>query len=337
MTDHPPLALEHHTVTTPDGWTLELRRGRGPDGPSRGMPVLFIHGYGMNAHLFHAHPTGPSFFDVLMAHGLDPWAVDLRGTRSSRAPHAWSRVKLADIAFRDVPASIDRVRQVTGRDRIHAIGVSLGGGALYAHVGRDTHHIDRLVTMGSPLVWQDRGPVLWTFGALGPALGQLPLRGTASAARAALPLARRLGPKAVGFYVNPEITDTLNPETLLRTIEDPHPDVSASLSRWIRQRHLVLDGHHVTRGLRAFDRPTFVVYAEGDGVCPVAAARAALDHTGGPVDALSIDDGPHRVSHVDLFAAHFAPDRVFPPVARWLAGPAPTLQPARPRPRESHG
>ncbi len=329
------LAIEHHTVTTPDGWTLELRRGRGANGPVNGMPVLFVHGYGMNAHLFHAHPTGPSFFDVLMEHGLDPWAVDLRGTKTSEAPHAWSAVRLADIAFKDVPASIDHVRAVTGRDRIHAIGVSLGGGALYAHVGRDAHHIDRLVTMGSPLVWQDRGAVLWTFGALGPALSRIPLRGTTQAARAVLPLARRLGPKAVGFYVNPEITDTLHPETLLRTIEDPHPDVSASLSRWIRQRHLVLAGHHVTHGLKAFGRPTLAVYAEGDGVCPPAAARAVLDYTGGPVDTLAIDDGPNRVSHVDLFAAHFAPERVFPPVARWLAGPEPTLQPAATRPRGS--
>lgn len=315
----PPFHVLQGHLTTPDGWTLLLRRGvraGAASQPRRGPPVLLVPGFAMNTSIFAWHPTGPSFLEHLLDAGFDPWTVDLRGSSTSRVGKR--AAALQDMAFVDIPATLDHIAQVTGYDRVHAIGCSLGGALLYAHVGRDAHRIDRLATMGSPLVWQDRTLVLEVFSRLGPLLSRVPVVGSRPAARLALPVLRLLLPDLLGFYLNPRITDTRDSRRLSDTVDDPVPAVSHHLSQWIKGGHLELDGHHVTDGLASFDRPLLVVYAEGDGVVPPQVARSVATCVRGPVELLKVDDADHRVSHVDIFLADFVHDRVYDPIAAWL-------------------
>ena len=314
-----PGRIEPHAIVTPDGWRLRATRAVPAQGPAGGPPVLFVPGYGMNGHIFHHHPSGTPFAEVLRRQGFDPWSVDLRGTASSTPPGRRPRPQLADQAFVDLPAVLDHIARTTGHERVHAIGCSLGGAMLYAHAGRDVHRIDRLVTMGSPLVMTPDTFALRAFGRLGPALARVPVRGTRTLARLGLPIVARAAPGALWFYMNPRLIELSDPSVLAQTVEDPWPDISAGLSRWIRHGSMVLDGHDVTLGLRGFERPLLVVYAAEDGVCPPRAALTALDATGGPAAALRVahPDGPVR--HADLFAARFVPETVFPEVGRFLA------------------
>lgn len=311
------LVLERETLTTPDRWRLSLTRMRSPD-RAPGPPVLMVPGYGMNAFAFRFHPTGRSLMGALVRAGLDPWAVDLRGTRSSRPPRDNAPVRLADQAFQDIPAVLDHIAAVTGYDRVHGIGCSLGGAMFYAYVGAMSHRIDRLVTMGSPLVWTDRTWLLRAFTHLGPVLGRVPLRGTRPLARFALPVVGKLAPGLLSVYLNPRITDIGQPAELSRTVEDPCPDINVQLSTWLRQGHLVLDGHHVTEGLSQFDRPLLLLHAREDGVCPPSAARAAAAAVGGPVEVMEIAHPEHRVSHVDIFVGEHVHHAVYAPVSRFL-------------------
>ncbi len=317
-------------VTTSDGWSLEVTRGvpEIPMGDDRHRPpVLFVPGYGMNAHLFHHHPSGPSFAEVLYAQGFDPWSVDLRGTRSSRAPSPRSRPRLADQAFRDLPAVLDHVAERRGVARVHAIGCSLGGALLYAHGGRDAHRIDRLVTMGSPLVMVADTAILRALAAIGPLAARVPVRGTRPLARIALPWVARVAPEALSFYLNPALIDLARPARLVQTVEDPSPTINVAMSAWARDGRLRLDGHDVTEGLSAFDRPLLVTYAAEDGVCVPRAALTAVEATGGPVEVLRVDHPDGAVRHADLFIARFAPTGVFPSVAAFLRGAVSDAQP----------
>ena len=306
------------TVRTDDGWMLPLARGIDPD-RAPGRPVLFVPGFGMNSHIFRFHPRGRSFMAHLLDHGLDPWSVDLRGQSTTTAPGKRAAIRLADHAFSDLPAAIDHIAQVTGFDRVSAIGCSLGGTLLYAYAGRGPHRLDRLVTMGTPLTWTETSAVVRSFARLGPVLGRMPkLRGTRGMARVGLPLASRVARRPLGVYLNPELTHTGPAWQLSRTVEDPEPRVQAALAAWIRDGHMRLDGHDVTAGLRSFDRPLLVVAGHADRICPPSAALAALDHATGPKRSLIVGSDAERVAHADLFIADLAPERIFPPVARFL-------------------
>lgn len=305
-------------LRTPDGWELTLRRGLRAGRPAPGPPVLLVPGYGMNASIFDFHPGGPSFLEHLYDAGFDPWTVDLRGTSTSRPPRSDHRVTLSGQAWTDVPAALQRVAEVSGHPRVHAIGCSLGGALLYAHVGRDEHLVDKLVTMGTPLAWRDLALPHKAFRAAGHLVGALPVRGTRLAARTALPLLARVAPDLLSFYLNPRVTDTTNPGRLAGTVEDPHPDISRNLARWMRDEHLALDAHHVTEGLGRFSRPLMVVVAEGDGIVPPTVSEVAMTATGGPATLLRVGHPEHRVSHVDLFIGDHVHDAVYAPITDWL-------------------
>lgn len=307
-------------VRTKDGWTLLMRRGTLGGRASGGTPVLLVPGFGMNSSIFTWHPGGPSLMEFLLRAGFDPWTVDLRGTRSSRPPRAGARVRLADQAFLDLPAAAAHVLRHTGHARLHALGCSLGGALLYAWAGRSSAPIERWVTMGSPLEWQDQSALLRLFAAAGPLARWVPVRGSAAAARVALPFARALVPELLSMYLNPRLTDTRDHGPLIATVEDPHADVTASLARWMRHGRLVLGGHDVSAGLRAAAHPLLLVYATGDGVCPPAAARAARHRTGGPVSELAVSHDIERVSHVDLFLGGHVHTQVYAPIANFLHG-----------------
>ena len=54
----------------------------------------------------------------------------------------------------DLPTVFGYLRRVTGQERVHAIGCSLGGSLLYAHAAlAPDPGLDRLVAIGAPLTW----------------------------------------------------------------------------------------------------------------------------------------------------------------------------------------
>lgn len=314
-----PRVLEHHTTATPDGWSLSLIRVVRPGAPP-GPPVLFVPGYGMNAWVVQYHPTGPSFADVLLDAGFDPWGVDLRGTSTARRTRSSAPVaRFEDMAALDLPAAIAHLRRVTGAPRVHAIGCSLGGSLLYGHVALAADHgIDRLVAIASPLTW-DRSLARRAMALLLDTVGQVPVKGARHLARMALPLAARAIPGALSLYLNPRITDVSDAAALCRTVEDPMPAVHRALARWMVSE-LRVGSRPVAPGLKHFDRPLLVLYGSGDGIVPQGPALSVVGATSGPVEVRKVEDpGGQPVGHADLFISDLAPELVFRPTARFLS------------------
>lgn len=319
-----PGRIERSEVRTRDGWSLPLFRAVPADRPPTGPPVLLVPGYGMNSHLFRFHPEGGSMSDALRDAGLDPWAVDLRGASTTRPPRRGAPVRLADMAFQDLPAAVDHVREVTGHAAVHAIGCSLGGSLLYAWVAAaDRPRVDRLVAMGSPLRWAG-SRLHRAFAATAPLTSAFPLRGSRMLARAALPIAARFFRPALGIYLNPAITRLDRAADLVLTVEDPIPSVNREIAAWMRARDLRLDGVDVTAGLGRFDRPLLVVTADGDGICDRASALSAVGATRGPVTVLEVGHpSGERVGHADLFVHDRAAEQVWRPIIDFLRASAP--------------
>ncbi|MEZ4240805.1 MAG: alpha/beta fold hydrolase [Myxococcota bacterium] len=310
------VSVAHHEVTTPDGWTLRLERALRPGGrPAEGPPVLFVPGYGMNGNAFGHHPTGPSYREVLLEAGLDPWSADLRGTSTARGR---GRVRLRDQAFVDLPALLGRIAEVSGSPRVHAIGCSLGGSLLYALAARREPRLDRLVAVGAPLRWSRTAQTRVLARAL-PTIGAVPMRGTRRFARHALPVVARAAPWALRVYLNPRITGLGDPVRLTRTVEDPVPSLNRAIGAWMRAGDLQLDGVVVREALAGWEGRLLVVHGSGDGIVPASAALSAVGTTAGPVEVVRVThpDG-QPVGHADLFVSDVAPEGVFAVTARFL-------------------
>ena len=316
-----PMFTQYSRCPTEDGWSLHLRRERSlhPTASPR-RPVLFVPGLGMNGFIFHHHPDGASFAQFLTVRGFDAWSLDLRGSRSSHPPPGISRwsATMADMAFLDLPSAIHHILRETGSSSLDLIGCSLGGTLAYAALGAQSLPVRRLVTMGSPLRWTARTSLVRSYARVGTLLSRLPIPGTRAAASWMLPAVRRIAPDLLAVYLNPRLTNCRDAATLTRTIEDPVPDLHRTLSRWILETDLVLDGHHVTGRLGSFCGDTAIVTATGDGICPPDASRSAHGHLGGRTTDIEVDHPTERVSHVDLFISRHAHTATFAPIADFL-------------------
>jgi len=307
--------LHRSQLLTTDGWRLGLRRLN--PAAAGGRPLLLVPGFGMNAWIFGYHPSGPGLQEYLAARGYDAWAVDLRGQGDGR--RGPGPVRLAGRALVDLPHVIDHIRDVTGHAQIDAVGCSLGGALLYTLMAHRPHTpLRRLVAMASPLRWVKRHPVVALFGAAGPIVGRVPVRGSRIAARVGLPVVGRVAPWALSLYMTAEKTDLRAAGELVRTVEDPHRHLNRQMAAWIRARDLVVEGLNVREALSRVSTPLMVVTGSADGIAPPAVCTAALHAVGGETHHLHVGGPGDPWSHTDLFIGRGAQEQVFEPIARWL-------------------
>lgn len=122
--DRPAPELFH--VRTADGLRLAVHRVPPPRG--EGPAVVLCHGLSTN-HLGLNFP-GRSLAGWLAAHGYDVYLPDLRGGGESDCPSCWD---LDDHVYRDLPAIVEGVLARSGRKKLHWVGHSMGGVALFCH------------------------------------------------------------------------------------------------------------------------------------------------------------------------------------------------------------
>ena len=109
---------EVHSVPTSDGTEVRLTRYKfGNKGP-----IVLAPGYGNAARAFAIDTVPKNWVQYLGEHGYDVWLFDYRA--SPDLPGSFTQFTVDDIAMRDWPAAIDRVRL---RDRT---GPGPGDGAL---------------------------------------------------------------------------------------------------------------------------------------------------------------------------------------------------------------
>ena len=153
-----------YEVETEDGWTLVVSRYQAvpqefPQ-PLLGEPLLLVHGFSQNRHTW----TSGDFVKHLLYFGLDVHIVELRGHgRSSQdlqreRAQATGRRLPVDLDYgwdidsyllHDLPATIARMKEITGRRRIVYCGHSMGGMLGYGYAGLHDD-LEGLITIGAP-------------------------------------------------------------------------------------------------------------------------------------------------------------------------------------------
>jgi pimeloyl-ACP methyl ester carboxylesterase len=320
------IEVRRHMVTNGDGWRLSLTQTRDP-ARLRGdrRPVLIVPGYGMNSFIFSFHPRGLSMEGYLVEAGFEVWRADLRGQGDARREGGGDDYALEDLALTDLGAVIDAVLARTQRpstaSRVDVVGASLGGTLMFIHaVANPRHKMGSLVSMGAPVRWVAIHPALRVAFGSPTIAGLVRFRGTRRLAEIAFPRIVAHAPWVLSIYMNSAITDTSAAAEMVKTVEDPNRHVNREISRWIRERDLRVHGTNVSHAIRAIQRPLLCIYANSDGIVPPATATFPYHQVSSRSKALlEVGDRDMAVAHADLFLCNEAHERVFRPLAEWLA------------------
>ncbi len=324
-----PLSITEQYLRTHDDWSLELRRTVSNEHfDSARAPLLIVPGYGMNNFIFGYHPRGTSMERCLAEAGFEVWSFNLRAQGGSRAmgPNA-GPVTLHAYAAVDVPALVEHVLATT-RTRsptLTLVGASLGGSVAYAYLSLHPGvPVNGLVTMGSPLRWEEVHPLVKLAFASPALAGAVTVKGARAMLRRSLPALLK-APALLSFYMNTATIDLQHIGEVTRTVEDPHPSINRDIAHWIKNRDLVVDGVNVTQSLGRLTLPLMVVLSNRDGIVPEATAMSAARAWGGSVDVLRVGDERNWYAHANLFIANDAREVVFNPMIAWISRNLPRI------------
>ena len=108
-------AAEVHYFHTGDGVQLLLNRYNG----GQKGPVILSHGLGVSSKIFSIDTIDTNLLEYLYAYGYDVWLLDYRA--SIDLPAAAGQFTADDIATKDYPAAVDKVREVSGADSLDMV------------------------------------------------------------------------------------------------------------------------------------------------------------------------------------------------------------------------
>jgi pimeloyl-ACP methyl ester carboxylesterase len=285
--------------------------------------VIIVPGYGMNSFIFSYHPSGPSLEGYLAAAGFEVWRADLRSQGSSRSVGGTDRFSLEDLALTDLGAVVDAVleRTRTRAERADLIGASLGGTIMFIHaVLERRHRLGSLVAIGTPVRWVSIHPLVRAAFAVPALAGAIRMKNTRKLAGVLLPQLVRFTPWLLSIYMNPEITDMSAAREMVKTVEDPNRAINRQIAEWIQRRDLFLHETNISEALRTLTLPLLCVFGNGDGIVPRETATFPFRQIGSArKDLLEVGTKEIAMAHADLFVSRECHERVFAPVAAWLA------------------
>jgi pimeloyl-ACP methyl ester carboxylesterase len=313
-----------HLIDNDAGWALSLHQTWDDSRLVRTRrPVLIVPGYGMNSFIFSYHPSGLSLEGYLAAQGFEVWRADLRAQGGSQRAGGSYKFALKDLALTDLGHVIDAALEHTqsSADRADILGASLGGTIMFAHAALNpAHRMGSLVSIGSPVRWVAVHPLVRAAFASPELIGALRFRGTRGLAERALPQLARYAPWLLSMYMNHEITDTSAAREMAKTVEDPNRHINREIARWIQNRDLVIDEVNVSSALAKVNQPLLCILANRDGIVPRSTAAFPYEQAGSSSKTL-LEVGTSRIAmaHADLFVSKESHERVFHPLAKWLA------------------
>ena len=307
---------ERLTATTGDGQQLALWRVR-PSGKSRGA-VFLLHGLGANRFAFHW--PGRSFAEYLAAYGFDAYVGELRGAGES-APEltSWD---FHDYLEQDVPAFLERVREVSGHSSVHFVGHSMGGILAMCHsIATGDSGVLSATALGSALDYCIGVSGFEPIKKVRPVLQRMNAVPWGVAMQAISPLLARISDPLAGFNFHPDNAEPALVRQVYANTFGPIPTaLLASLATGLDPGGLTSRaGEAFQAKASQLKTPLLMIAASDDRQCPNLATEATAKATGAKLLHFGERHG-HRseYGHFDLLLGRNAPDEVWPAVLKWL-------------------
>lgn len=313
-----------HFFKTKDDWELALSSYTPKEKVSKPYPVLLCHGLGSN-RLAYNLDKAHSLSLHLVEQGYDVYAIDLRGHGLSEKPDVGNSNKKWDwgfneYAYEDLPAAINEVLKLSGKDKLHYIGHSMGGILLYClQALRQNLPIQSGMTIGSTLNYHKSKTIYNYIVKLKPL--------TAVIKRAPIHLTALFSGYMTQFsrmFIDPmyacgENVKTINYRKLMANAMQPTTaKVLAELARAINGEGMqTRDGKKYADLLQkqGYSFPTLAIAGSKDTQCsPEAASRFGTDwQSFGKKYGHRTDYG-----HMDLISGEHSCNEVWPSIVHWL-------------------
>merc|ERR1712212_1179822 len=160
--------VETHHVTTEDGYILELHRiPHGLSGPSEHRPVAYLeHCLLCSSSDYIMNDPEKALAYMLADAGYDVWLSNMRGNTYSRNHVSLDPEELDfwqfswdELAYYDVPASIDYVLDVTEEEDVYYVGWSMGTTVFFAMMSEKPEYNNKVRAMAAmaPVAFLNHG------------------------------------------------------------------------------------------------------------------------------------------------------------------------------------
>jgi len=318
-----------HFATTVDGWRLTLLHYI-PTEQKHPVPILLMHGLGANRYNMD-YGQGVSIARHLRDLGFDVWVGEMRGRGLSYRPdrgrhfYTWN---FDDYNYKDIPALIDRVCELTGAPEIDYLGHSMGGILLYSYlITTKQTRIRRGVTVGSPIHFGHVDELLRKLARLRGILRFIPFIPIRWFVIPTLPLHASFRTGFVKNQVNPDNVSLQEVARLgYNLICNLSPGEIGQFAEWIGTDGKIrsTDGSFVfIDHLPEVKTPILLLAGAGDQLVSIHGVKHAYELIGSEdkkyVELSKANGYQHDYGHGDLLIGNSAPAEVFPLIVEWIA------------------
>ncbi len=308
-----PDATVRTWYTSLDGWECPIHRLPALPGRS-GEPVVLLHGAMLAHRAFHLH-EGSNIAGRLQRAGYDVWMPGHRGDSEAIAPAGHSRVDFDEVLASDLPAIMDRVRDVTGAPRALFIGHGMGGQLLWAWLtSGGQNHVAAGIALGAPALFAPPATSARLAGQVARLLPEHWALPVSSVARALTPTGADGRLEALGH----QLDGPARRSAMLHASTDLRAGFVRQAAQWLRSGRLVDRGDRrdYLAALHGIDVPMVAVGSESDPTCPAPAARAPIvELAPGAGHWWNLGKG---WSHADMLFGARAGDELHPRLCAWL-------------------
>ncbi len=315
---------EIHFATTSDGWRVAVWHYR-PRVARATDPVLLLHGLGANA-INLDFTDELSLARHLASAGYDVWLVEFRGRGRSSQPGLFSKFKwdwsFDEYVERDIPAAVAEVVRATGRERLHVVGFSVGGMAMYGWLSdlRRTETVLSAVALAAPSSFKRQSRYLG-----GRLLRNLRWLRHRNLMNVLAPLSGYVGVGPSNLVrLHENLPGRLHRRAMVNVIANFSRVEMLQYSDWIIDDVFRSIDHRrdYRQELARIEVPVLFVAGGKDMLAPPDAVKAAYDAVGSKDKRFVIASrGAGMISnygHEDLVMGKGAPEEIYPLVVSWL-------------------
>ena len=321
------LADQLFFAPTEDGWHIALHFHR-PNYPRPGAyPVVVVHGIAANKYTVDMD-RGHSLAYFLKQNGFPVFAISLRGCGKSHhnSKYGYKDYNFDDMVEKDIPAIIDRVKELTGAPKVNWVGHSMGAMIMYGFQARELEghkDIAAMVALGSPGRLTHAKTSLW--GAVSKHPGLTRALDAKWSAQLVSPFAARIATPVEDIIFNREIVSGVTIRRLMKNgVENIPPALMEQFVRWINDGHTmsVDGGFDYSANYDRIKTPALFIAGARDHIAPAESVRYVYKRHGGEhkdYKLMGKEAGkPYDYCHTGLVLADRANIDVFPEVLEWL-------------------
>ncbi len=312
---------------TDDGWNIAMHFHR-PRYPKPGAyPVILSHGIAVNkfgVDMDRAH----SLAYFLKQNGYPVFVLSLRGVGKSyhSSRYGYRDFCFDDIVENDVPAVIQKVKQLTGTPRVNWIGHSMGAMIAYGFLGRQLpghESISTLTSLGGPGRIDHARTTIWGALSKYPWLSQmLDLK---FGAQVVSPITGRFITPIEELVYNKEVVNSATIRRMMKNgVENIAPGLALQFIDWIKSgNEFTKDGSYNYRdSFPKITLPALFIAGARDHIASRDVVKFAFDKTASKAKEFHVmgrEEGiPVDYCHTGLVLGDRAVLDVFPIILDWL-------------------